>query len=196
MIILLVRETYFNSFSYITLGPGTSIAMSFGLLSAAMPLAIPVITGAILAVGAKELADIDVIVSRMSCLEELAGVSILCSDKTGTLTLNELKLEANPWIPDPQFTNKDLLVYSALASSWVRMDAIDFCIMNALRDQLGLTAADLERDYKVHHETPFNAVTKRTEAEVTELATGRRLLCSKVSGAHAAGCALVRALRC
>ncbi len=93
MVLLLVRQDYYNTYSYITLGPGSSIAMSFGLLSAAMPLAIPVITGAILAVGAKELSDIDVIVSRMSCLEELAAVSILCSDKTGTLTLNELTME-------------------------------------------------------------------------------------------------------
>lgn len=179
MILLLVRESYYNSFPYIYLGPGTSIAMSFGLLSAAMPLAIPVITGAILAVGAKELADIDVVVARMSCLEELAGVSILCSDKTGTLTLNQLKMEENPWIPDPQFQPKDLYTYAALASSWVRMDAIDLCIMNALNERTGFGPAELEKEWKVHKSTPFNAVTKRTEAEVTQLSSKTRMLVSK-----------------
>lgn len=179
MISLLVRQDYYNTFVYITLGPGSSIAMSFGLLASAMPLAIPVVTGAILAVGAKELADIDVIVSRMSCLEELAGCSVLCSDKTGTLTLNQLVMENDPWMPNKAFTERDLLVYAALASSWVKMDAIDLCIMNALKERLSLGPADLEKDWKVHHETPFNAVTKRTEAEVTQLATGTRLLVSK-----------------
>jgi H+-transporting ATPase len=81
----------------------------------------------------QELAEVDVIVSRMSCLEELAGCSVLCSDKTGTLTLNQLRMESDPWIPNKQFTEKDLIVYAALASSWVKMDAIDLCIVNALK---------------------------------------------------------------
>ncbi len=179
MISLLVRQNYYNQYPYIFLGPGSSIAMAFGLLASAMPLAIPVVTGAILAVGAKELAEVDVIVSRMSCLEELAGCSVLCSDKTGTLTLNQLKMEENSWLPDPTFTEKDLLVYAALASSWVKMDAIDLCIVNALKERTGMTPADLEKDWTVHSEKPFNAVTKRTEADVTQNSTGAHLLVSK-----------------
>ncbi len=179
MISLLVRQEYYNSFPYIFLGPGTSIAMAFGLLASAMPLAIPVVTGAILAVGAKELAEVDVIVSRMSCLEELAGCSVLCSDKTGTLTLNQLKMEDNSWIPDSRFTERDLLVYAALASSWVKMDAIDLCIVNALKERTGLTPQDLEKEWQVHSEKPFNAVTKRTEADVTQVSSGTRMLVSK-----------------
>lgn len=179
MIALLVRQNYYNTFPDITLGPGSSIAMSFGLLASAMPLAIPVVTGAILAVGARELADIDVIVSRMSCLEELAACSVLCSDKTGTLTLNQLSMEDEPWIPDPRFTMKDLIIYGTLASAWVKMDAIDTCIVQALRERLKMEPHQLETEWKVLHETPFNAVTKRTEAEVIHIASGQRLLVSK-----------------
>ena len=179
MIVLLTREDYYNQFQDINLGTGTSIAMAFGLLAAAMPLAIPVVTGAILAVGAKELAEVDVIVSRISSLEELAGCSVLCSDKTGTLTLNQLEMEKESYIPDPRFTEKDLLVYAALASSWVKMDAIDRCIMEALKERCNMGPQELELEWKVHHETPFNAVTKRTEAEVSQLSTGHRMLVSK-----------------
>lgn len=179
LVLLLVRQSYYNTFPNLTLGPGSSIAMAFGLLASAMPLAIPVVTGAILAVGAKELADIDVIVSRMSCLEELAGCSILCSDKTGTLTLNQLVMEKDYYMPDKRFTEKDLLVYAGLASGWVKCDAIDKCIMDSLKERTSITPADLEKEWKIWLSTPFNAVTKRTEADVTQIASGVRMLVSK-----------------
>lgn len=115
----------------------------------------------------------------MSCLEELAACSILCSDKTGTLTLNQLVMEKDYYIPDDRFSEKDLLVYSALASGWVKTDAIDTCIMASLTERTGLTTDDLEKEWKIWSSTPFNAVTKRTEADVTQMATGIRMLCSK-----------------
>jgi H+-transporting ATPase len=128
------------------------------LTVASIPLATPTVLAVTMAIGAQLLAKKNALVTRLTAIDELAGVNMLCSDKTGTLTLNKLSL-GDPWTisgVDPE----EMLVGAALASSAEDNDPIDMTIIGGLKNP------DLLHDYHVTHFTPFDPVGKRTEAEV------------------------------
>lgn len=126
------------------------------LAVASIPVALPAVLSVTMAVGAEQLAKLKAIVSRLVAIEELAGMDILCSDKTGTLTKNELTLG------DPQPADgvdaRDLVLIAALASEREAPDAIDAAILAAAPE-------DAQR-YRLKAFHPFDPVSKRTEAEV------------------------------
>ncbi|HVB80675.1 MAG TPA: plasma-membrane proton-efflux P-type ATPase [Candidatus Binataceae bacterium] len=128
------------------------------LTVAAIPVALPAVLSVTMAVGASVLAKMQAIVSRLVSIEEMAGMDILCSDKTGTLTKNQLAL-GTPIVfkaGDPQ----DLILNAALASRAEGQDTIDAAILAALREPARLKA------YRIARFVPFDPVSKRTEAEV------------------------------
>ena len=92
----------------------------------------PAVLSVTMALGAKLLARKNVIVSRLEAIEEMAGMEILCSDKTGTLTQNKLTLgEIQPWNgADPQA----VLLAGSLASKAEDKDPIDLAVMGGLKD--------------------------------------------------------------
>ncbi len=100
------------------------------LLVASIPIAMQVVFTSIMAVGSRRLADKKVIVARLGAIEELAGMDILCSDKTGTLTKNKLELRPARMAPGADIDEDALYFYSALASNknMQQNDAIDNCI--------------------------------------------------------------------
>lgn len=98
------------------------------LTIASIPVGLPTVLSVTMAVGAKQLAAKKVIVKRLTAVEEMAGLDVLCSDKTGTLTLNELSLD-EPYLA-PGMTNEDLLMTAYLAS-----EAGDCCL--CLSDFIG-----------------------------------------------------------
>ena len=128
------------------------------LTVAAIPVAMPTVLSVTMAVGARLLAKKQAIVTRLVAIEELAGVDVLCSDKTGTLTQNKLTL-GDPFAVDGVSTG-DVILAGALASRVDDNDTIDLAVLAGLTDPTALDA------YHVVHFEPFDAVHKRTEASV------------------------------
>ncbi len=128
------------------------------LLVASVPVAMPAVLSMTMALGAQMLARKKVIVSRLEAIEEMAGMTILCSDKTGTLTENKLTLgEVKVWgREEPQH----VLLAASLASKAVDQDPIDLATIAGLKDPTVLGA------YEILNFVPFDPVSKRTEAKV------------------------------
>src|SRR6516225_9788602 len=130
------------------------------LLIASIPVALPAVMSVTMAIGAYALSLKKAIVSRLSAIEELAGVDILCSDKTGTLTMNQLTVQSG--IPFGSSKADDVLRDAALATRRSSQDAIDVAILKAAE-----TRADLQ-GIKQTAFVPFDPVNKRTIATVME----------------------------
>ncbi len=131
------------------------------LTVAAIPVAMPTVLSITLAVGARILALKHAIVTRLSSIEELAGINILCSDKTGTLTQNKLILGEPFTIGD--IDRDGITLYAALASKEGSQDQIDKTIHDSLRGQ------NLLQSFRIVHFTPFDPVRKCTQAKVQGL---------------------------
>jgi H+-transporting ATPase len=136
----------------------STLQFALVLTVAAIPVAMPTVLSVTMAVGARLLAKKQAVVSRLVAIEELAGVDILCADKTGTLTQNKLTLG------DPFFvangTAAQVILDGALASRADNDDTIDLAVLSGVKD-----TEELE-SYQVVHFTPFDPVHKRTEAQL------------------------------
>jgi len=131
------------------------------LTVAAIPVALPAVMSVTLAVGALELARRQAIVSRLTAIEELAGVDIFCSDKTGTLTRNQMQV-AEP-IVFPGFSEQDLCLMAILSSQIENQDPIE----TPLFDYVDTKFPSLDwESYRRVRFVPFDPVRKRTEAEI------------------------------
>jgi len=130
------------------------------LTVASIPVAMPAVLSITMAVGALALSKLKAIVSRLESIEEMAGMDILCSDKTGTLTQNKLTLG------DPvTFEVKDtqaLILAAALASEIEDQDAIDLAVIGGLKDR------NVLKSFEKLKFVPFDPVTKRTEGTVKD----------------------------
>ena len=136
----------------------TVLQFALVLTVAAIPVAMPTVLSVTMAVGARLLAKKQAIVSKLVAIEELAGVDVLCADKTGTLTQNKLTL-GDPFCLD-KITADELILAGALASQAANNDTIDLAVLGGLKDKQAL------KPYQVTHFTPFDPVHKRTEATV------------------------------
>jgi H+-transporting ATPase len=136
----------------------TLLQFALILVVAAIPVAMPAVLSVTMAIGAVALARMKAIVTRLESIEEMAGMDILCSDKTGTLTQNKLTLGEPTLfgVKDPQ----EVILAGSLASKSEDADAIDTAVINGLEDSSKLDA------YTLLKFLPFDPVGKRTEAEV------------------------------
>ncbi|GME27039.1 ATPase P-type H+ transporting proton pump [Neofusicoccum parvum] len=141
-----------------------------------VPVGLPAVVTTTMAVGAAYLAKKQAIVQKLSAIESLAGVEILCSDKTGTLTKNKLSL-AEPYTvagvePD------DLMLTACLAASRKKkgIDAIDKAFLKSLK--FYPRAKSVLAKYKVLDFHPFDPVSKKVQA-VVESPQGERIICVK-----------------
>lgn len=153
---------------------GRSLSESFKfsvvILVAVLPVAMPVVITTGLAVGALELSKHKAIVQRLSAIEELAGMDILCSDKTGTLTLGKMNIDEGSCVVfenDIVNNTHDLLVYALLASRTENTDAIDTAINKYFAGCCEKTSAAIS-GFKVKRFIPFNPNDKVTRAYVTD----------------------------
>ena len=138
------------------------------LLMSAVPVALPVMFTVSMAVGAKELAKRGVLVTRLSAAEDAATMDVLCVDKTGTITLNQLAVTGV--IPLEHATESDVLFAGALASQEADQDPIDRAFLAAAKERhiFDGTAAVTPITF-----APFDAKSRRTEAVVAQ--SGQRL---------------------
>jgi H+-transporting ATPase len=130
------------------------------LIVASIPVAMPAVLSVTMAVGAMALSKMKAILSRLESIEEMAGMDILCSDKTGTLTQNKLTL-GEPLLLGAKDSD-DLLLAASLASKAEDQDAIDLAVL------AGLKSSDALAPYQQLKFVPFNPVDKRTEATIKD----------------------------
>ncbi|XP_027341402.1 ATPase 9, plasma membrane-type isoform X3 [Abrus precatorius] len=128
------------------------------LLIGGIPIAMPTVLSVTMAIGSHRLSEQGAITKRMTAIEEMAGMDVLCSDKTGTLTLNKLTVDKSLIEVFSRDTDKDtVILLGARASRVENQDAIDACIVGMLGDPKeardGITEV---------HFLPFNPVDKRT----------------------------------
>ncbi|CEP02089.1 unnamed protein product (mitochondrion) [Plasmodiophora brassicae] len=150
---------------------GENVTESLGfvvvLMVASIPIAMEVVVTATLALGSRELAAESAIVACLSAIERLSGITVLCSDKTGTLTLNKMVIQNECPTYLPGVTRADVLLHASLATKWKEppKDALDTMI-------LGVTDFGRCNQFEQIDYTPFDPSLKRTEAVVRD-PTGR-----------------------
>ncbi|HKI89933.1 MAG TPA: plasma-membrane proton-efflux P-type ATPase, partial [Draconibacterium sp.] len=157
MIAIIFMVSFFRGESFLD-----TLQFALVLTIAAIPVALPAVLSVTMAVGASALAKKKAIVSKLVAIEEMAGMDILCSDKTGTITKNELTLD--DVVPHDKFTSDDVLVYASLASREEDNDPIDTAII-AKTISIKSPAEKL-KSFTVADFKPFDPVIKRSEATV------------------------------
>ncbi|XP_047336168.1 plasma membrane ATPase 1-like [Impatiens glandulifera] len=128
------------------------------LLIGGIPIAMPTVLSVTMAIGSHRLSQQGAITKRMTAIEEMAGMDVLCSDKTGTLTLNKLTVDRNLIEVISRGVDVDtVILMSARASRMENQDAIDAAIVGMLADPKEARAGIQEV-----HFLPFNPTDKRT----------------------------------
>ena len=146
------------------------------LLIASIPIAMQVVCTSTMAIGARRLAQKKAVVTRLGAIEELAGMDMLCSDKTGTLTTGKMEMQ-EPNLFGDVFTKQDILRDACLSARWQEdpKDAIDTLVLKYCAADLdGYTAAFEQPDY-----VPFDPSVKRTEATLRPTNGDPEFRCTK-----------------
>ncbi|MEI8196016.1 MAG: plasma-membrane proton-efflux P-type ATPase [Phycisphaerae bacterium] len=144
------------------------IPLMLVLLMSAVPVALPVMFTVSMAVGSKELAKKGVLVTRLSAAEDAATMNVLCVDKTGTITMNQLAVTGV--IPLEQAKEAEVLCAGALASQEANQDPIDLAFLAAAKEKHVFDGTPAIKPVSF---SPFDAKNRRTEAVVEQ--NGQRL---------------------
>jgi len=134
------------------------------LVVAAIPVALPAVMMVSMAVGAMELAKKKAIVSRLLSIEEAASMDVLCSDKTGTLTKNQISIAKV--ISFSNYSEQDVILYGGLASKEESKDPIDDAFFSKMKEDLKMYS--LYSKYNLKSFKPFDPIKKRTEASIED----------------------------
>ncbi|KAE9965556.1 plasma membrane H+-ATPase [Venturia inaequalis] len=175
LVIFTLLIVWISSF-YRSNGIKTILEFTLAITIVGVPVGLPAVVTTTMAVGAAYLAKKQAIVQKLSAIESLAGVEILCSDKTGTLTKNKLSL-AEPFCVagvEPE----DLMLTACLAASRKKkgIDAIDKAFLKSLKYYP--RAKSVLTKYKVIDFHPFDPVSKKVQA-IVESPQGERIICVK-----------------
>ena len=151
------------------------------LTIASIPVALPTVLSVTMAVGAQHMAARHVIVKRLPAVEELAAMDVLCSDKTGTLTKNQLTVD-RPHLCEGR-SEEELLRYAFLATEAATSDAIDLCLRGEATRKVPDLQGDLQAQptpgYHLLLHEPFNSTSKMAFSHVRRLSDGRTLVVLK-----------------
>jgi H+-transporting ATPase len=141
-----------------------SLSFVVVLLVASIPVAMEVVVVSTMALGARKLAEMQAIVANLPAIEQLAGMNMLCSDKTGTLTMNKMVIQQDCPMFIEDLEREDVILHAALAAKWKEppKDALDTMVLGA---------ADLAEcdNYEQLDYLPFDPTIKRTEATLKPL---------------------------
>jgi H+-transporting ATPase len=144
------------------------------LLIGGVPIAMPTVLSVTMSIGAHSLAKSKAIVTRITAIEEMAGMDILCSDKTGTLTKNKLEIAKDKTIVYGMRSIDDLLLLAGRAAALERQDAIDTAVVG----MLGAPARAREGIDELYF-MPFDPSNKRTEITYKQHSNGKTNRVSK-----------------
>jgi H+-transporting ATPase len=154
---------------------GEIIPLVLTAVLASIPVALPATFTLASALGARALAGQGVLPTRLSAVDEAASIDVLCADKTGTLTCNQLSVTSVR--PMPGFDEANVLTMAALASSDGGQDPVDAAIRSAAAKKVSPNPP------KLSHFTPFDPATKMSEATATDPSLGTVRI---INGAFAA----------
>lgn len=140
------------------------LQFSLVLVVAAIPVALPAVMMVSMAVGSTELAKKKAIVSKLLSIEEAASVDVLCTDKTGTLTKNEISIAKV--IPFGKNFESDVILFGGLASKEESNDPIDNAFFTKIKENSDIGSRFT--DYKITSFTPFDPVKKRIVAKIMD----------------------------
>lgn len=151
-----------------------SLQFAVVVLVVSIPIALEIVVTTTLAVGSTHLSKHKIIVTTLSAIEMMSGVNMLCSDKTGTLTLNKMEIQDQIFTFEEGHDLRSVLVLSALAAKWREppRDALDTMVLGA---------ADLDEcdNFEQLHFVPFDPTTKRTAATLRDKRTGEEFEITK-----------------
>jgi len=147
------------------------IPLMLVLLMSAVPVALPVMFTVSMALGSKELARLGVLVTRLSAAEDAATMDVLCVDKTGTITLNQLAVTGVQALD--QATEAEVLLAGALASQDANQDPIDLALLAAAKERQVFEGVPAVHPVTF---TPFDAKTRRTEAIIEQAGQRSRVM--------------------
>ena len=156
--LLLKKEDFSNALSFTVV-----------LIVASIPLAIEIVTTTTLALGSNEMSKFGAIVSRLGAIEDMAGMNVLCSDKTGTLTKNKMEIQPDTPVYESGLNQYQILQYAAMAAKWQEKpkDALDTLVLGPG----GADLAKLDETVEQIEYMPFDPKVKRTESTVRRLDT-------------------------
>jgi H+-transporting ATPase len=187
IIIVLLVALLANGYTFIRILP-----LLLVLLVSAVPVALPVMFSIVTALGSLELSHKNVLITRLSCTEDVASMSVLCSDKTGTLSKNQMALTDRQPLWDEEMrlhympageqtmTGDDLLVLlGCLASKEENKDVIDMAFFEVANKNEAVGERLRDGSYRQLSFIPFSRETKRTEGVALHVASGRRFRIAK-----------------
>ncbi len=154
--VILIIVELIRGASYLTL-----IQFVLILIIASIPVALPAVLSVTMALGALMLSKKKAIVTKLESIEEVAGLDVLCCDKTGTLTQNKISLgDSTPF--NKNNSPDSLIIQGALASKEENQDPIDLAIINAIKNK------DELKNYTQEKYVPFDPVRKRADATIKD----------------------------
>jgi H+-transporting ATPase len=157
-----VQFGHYNHSCYLGIERCPTLTNMLVIIVGGIPIAMPTVLSVTLALGAYKLAREGAIVARMSAVEEMAGMDILCSDKTGTLTLNQLSVDkATVLVTVPNMPVEEALKLGALSANISSQEPIDVVMHESCEDH-----ETLWDSYKQVKFVPFNPTDKYTIASV------------------------------
>jgi H+-transporting ATPase len=143
------------------------ILTCLSIIIAAVPVALPLVLQVTMALGAGKMAtEFNAVVTSLPALQDISSMSVLCSDKTGTLTTANITIHAESVWTAEGFTDKDLALYGALSSNRDKKeDPIDRSVINHFDDTEGPDGLNKCAEFTKIRLVGFNPIYKRVVAE-------------------------------